>query len=70
MSATPGGTGGAGRSMQRGGCCGGPADGAPTRGQPTKTRDQPPWHKTRFARYGGSRPRDDSERCAEPGNGQ
>jgi hypothetical protein len=49
MSATPSRTGGVGRSTPRGGSCGGPADVAPKPGQPTKTQDQPPWRKTRFA---------------------
>jgi hypothetical protein len=46
MTATPGATAGAGRSTQRGGGCGGPADLAPKRGQPTTTQAQPPWRKT------------------------
>jgi hypothetical protein len=69
MSATPGGTGGAGRSTQRGGSCGGPADVAQKQGRPTETRDRPPSRTTRFARCGGSRPMDEPERCAEPGSG-
>jgi len=61
MSATPGAGGGAGRSTQRGGSCGGPADGAPKQPRPTETRDRPPARKTRCARSDGSRPMDDSE---------
>jgi hypothetical protein len=70
MTAAPGATAGAGRSTQRCGSCGGPADLAPKRGQPTTTQAQPPWRKTRFARCGGSRLMDAPERRAEPGMGQ
>jgi hypothetical protein len=49
MSATPSRTGGVGRSTLRGGSCGGSADVAPKPGRPTKTKDKPPWRKTRFA---------------------
>jgi DNA-3-methyladenine glycosylase II len=58
MSAIPGAAGRAGRSTQRGGCCGGPADLAP---RPGKTKDRPAWRETRCALYDGSRPMDGSE---------
>jgi hypothetical protein len=51
MSATPG---GAGRSTQRGDCCGGPADVATKRGRASKTEDRPAWRETRCARHDGS----------------
>jgi hypothetical protein len=70
MSATPSRTDGTGRSTQRGGSCGGPADVARKPGRPTTTQDQPRWRKTRFVRCGGRRPMDDPERCAEAGNDQ
>jgi DNA-3-methyladenine glycosylase II len=60
MSAIPG-AGSAGRSTQRGGFCGGPADLAPRRERASKTKDRPAWREARCARYDGSRPMDDSE---------
>jgi hypothetical protein len=46
MSAIPG-AGSAGRSTQRGGFCGGPADLAPRREQASKTKDRPAWREAR-----------------------